>query len=245
METSVKITTIIVAGVLILALVTGIAIWNIVKPENQVTVAGEANINALPDMITIYFNVETHGTSAQIAKDNNSEISDDVITALIKIGLAREEIATQNYNIYEDIRWENDRQKSYGYIASHSMKVELASEDSGKIGQVIDAVVDNGAMLNYINFELSKAKESEYKAEALKLASEDARIKAESMASGLGKEVVEVISISESSFYYSPWRVFGAEDMVAGAAEAKAATTNIQPGEEKIAGRVTVVFKIA
>lgn len=245
METAVKVTAIIVAGILILGLAGGLAIWNLVKPENQVVVNGEANVNAMPDLITVYFNVETNGASAQVAKDNNSAVTDEVITNLVKAGLAREEISTQNYNIYEDIRWENSKQKSYGYKAAHYMKVELASEKASKIGEVIDAVIDGGAMLNYINFELSKTRENDYKAEALRLASEDARIKAEAMASGLGKRVVEVLSISESNFYYNPWRVFGQEDMVYGAAEAKAATTNIQPGEQKISGRVSVSFKIA
>jgi uncharacterized protein YggE len=244
METSVKITLIIVGAVLLLVGGLGLGIWALANPADRITTTGESNLKAVPDVISVYFNVETNGATAVEAKDNNSAIVEKVTANLVKIGLKAGDIATENFNIYEDIRWENNRQKSYGYKASHYMKVSLASENSGKTGEVIDAVVDGGAMLSYINFELSKDKENEYKAQALKDASADARIKAESMASGLGKEVVDIKSISDSTFNYSPWRVYGAEGMMASASDAKVATTNIQPGEKDVNARVTVVFTI-
>ena len=99
-------------------------------------------------------------------------------------------------------------------------------------------------MISYINFELSTEKENEYKAQALKLASQDARTKAEAMVSGIGKEIVDIKSISESSFNYRPWMLYAAEAGVASAADAKLAATNIQPGEKEVNAQVTVVFKI-
>jgi uncharacterized protein YggE len=244
METSVKITLIIVAGVLILAGALGLGMWALVNPADQITTTGESNLKAVPDVISVYFNVETNGLTAVEAKDNNSEIVDSVITNLVKLGLERKDIVTENFNIYEDIRWENGRQKSYGYKATHSLRVQLSTDSTDKIGPVIDAGVDGGAMISYINFELSQEKENTYKAQALKDASEDARIKAESMAAGLGKKVVDIKSISDSSFNYSPWRLYDNVAMARGGAEAKVATTNIQPGEKDVNARVTVVFTI-
>ncbi len=244
METSVKITLIVVAGVLVLAAAFGIVMWVLVAPSNDITTVGESNLKAVPDVISVYFTVETTGADAVQAKDNNSEIVDSVITNLVKLGLERKDIVTENFNIYEDIRWENNRQKSYGYKATHSLKVELSADDTDKIGPVIDAGVNGGAMISYINFELSKERENAYKAQALKDASEDARIKADSMAAGLGKKVVDIKSITDSSFNYYPWRLYDNVAMAVGGAEAKAATTNIQPGEKDVSARVSVVFTI-
>ena len=244
METSVKITLIIVGGILILAAAFGLGLWALVTPGNDITVTGESNIKAVPDLVGIYLTVETKGITAQDAKNNNSEIVNEVIAGIVKLGFAREDIVTESFNVYEDFSWDNGKQKSLGYKATHSLKIELSTNESEKIGKVIDAGVDGGAMISYINFELSKDKENLYKAQALKEAGEDARIKADAMAEGIGKKVIEIKSISESNFDYSPWRLYESVGMASNVEEAKVATTNIQPGDKDVSAQVSVVFKI-
>jgi len=242
METGVKITLIIVGAVVLLALI-GLAVYFQIKPSQTVNVDGIAEVKAMPDKVAIYFNIETIGNDSKEAKDKNSEIVDNAITALIKLGFERKEIITESFNIYPEYNWNHGTQEFKDYKATHSLKVEFSSEETGKIGDVIDAGVDNGANINYINFELSLEKQNEYKAQALEQATQDAKTKAEGIASGLGKEVGRVVSISSSNFDYYPWALYS-NDMGGGVAEAKAATTNIQPGEQTISGRVSVVFAL-
>jgi len=245
METSVKITSIIVGAILVVALVAGLIYWNVNAPKNTLEVSGQSVVKAMPDIVSVYFSVETLGADAQTAKDNNSAIVDKVIVNLLKIGLERKDIVTENFNIYEDFVWENNRQRSRGFKAVHSLKVQLASDKMDKVGDVIDAGVDGGARISYINFELSQEKENEYKALAFKNAAEDARIKAESIATGLGKSIAkDPVSVSVQEFGYMPWRVFGQEGVMVSAAEAKSAATSIQPGERDVSGNVVVVFKL-
>jgi len=244
METSVKITLIVVIGVLVLAGGFGLGLWALITPGNDITVTGESNIKAVPDLVGIYFTVETKGMTAQDAKNNNSEIVNEVIAGIVKMGFDREDLVTESFNVYEEFDWVNGKQKSLGYKATHSLKIEIPTNESEKIGQVIDAGVDGGAMISYINFELSKSKENIYKVQALKEASEDARIKAEAMAAGIGKKVIDIKSISESNFNYYPWRLYGSEGMASNVAEAKVAATDIQPGEQDVSAQVSVVFKI-
>lgn len=243
METGVKITLIIVGAIVLLAVI-GLAVYFQIKPSQTVNVDGIAEVKAMPDKVAVYFNIETTGVDAKEAKDKNSEIVDNVITALIKLGFERKEITTESFNIYPEYNWYNNRQDLKDYKATYSLKVEFSSEETGKIGDVIDAGVDNGANINYINFELSLEKQNEYKAIALQQATEDAKTKAGGIASGLGKSVGRVVSISSSNFDYYPWALYNAEAGVASVAEAKAATTNIQPGEQTISGRVSVVFAL-
>ena len=90
---------------------------------------------------------------------------------------------------------------------------------------------------------MSTAKQNEYKAQALKEASEDAKIKAEAIASGLGKTVGKLVSVSSNEFNYQPWPLYNS---MAGstAADAKVATTNIQPGQQDVSASVTVVYAL-
>jgi uncharacterized protein YggE len=120
----------------------------------------------------------------------------------------------------------------------------MSTSESDKIGTAIDAGVDAGAAISYINFELSPEKQNQYKSEAIKQAAEDARIKAEALANGVDKELGKLVSVSEGSFGYDPWRVYGAVSGASDAAMAKEATTEIQPSEQEVSASVTVVYKL-
>ncbi len=242
MEKSIKITLIICTAVIILA-VLGIYAFKS-GSATEVTTTGNAEIKAMPDLVTIYFNVQTKGDTAQEAKDKNSEIVDSATIALLKTGLERSEITTENYNIYPDYDWTSGSQKLKGYIATHSIKVQLDSEKLDDAGEIIDAGVNAGATISYINFELSLDKQNEYKAIALKQATEDAKIKAESIASGAGKKLGALVSIADSSFNYYPWPLYEAQAESASTADAKSAVTSIQPGEQTISASVSATYKI-
>jgi hypothetical protein len=245
MESSVKITLIIVAAVILLVFGGGYALFQMSNVNaNTVSVNGVSNIKATPDLVSIYFNAQTNGSTSKEANDNNAEMVDEIITALVKQGFERKDIQTESFNIYEDFRWINNKQVSNGYIATHQLKVELATNEASKIGDVIDAGVNAGAMLSYINFELSTAKQNEYKAQALKEASEDATIKAEAIASGLGKKVGKLVSISTSNFNYNPWPIYASSGISEDVAMAKEVTTNIQPSEQDVNAQVSAIFKI-
>jgi uncharacterized protein YggE len=79
------------------------------------------------------------------------------------------------------------------------------------------------ALVQGINFELSQELENQYRVEALKIASENAKIKVEVIVSGQDKKIGSLVSLRESNFYYIPWRVYDSatEDVALAASEAK------------------------
>ena len=242
-EQGVQITLIIVSAVILLVLI-GIIIYFQIKPSQTVNVDGLAEIKAVPDKVAIYFNVMTEGKTSKEANNKNAEIINNAITELVKLGFERKEITTENFNIYPQYDYRNGKSEIIGYQATHTLKVEFSTEKTEKIGQAIDAGVDAGAGISYINFELSLDKQNEYKKLALEQATKDARAKAEGIASGLGKSVGRVVSIASSDFGYYPWPIYRSESGVGMVEEAKAATTNIQPGEQTISARVSVVYAL-
>ncbi|MFA4953370.1 MAG: SIMPL domain-containing protein [Candidatus Pacearchaeota archaeon] len=247
MEKSVQITLIVVAGFILIAFLGFAAFSNftnkVFPASNSVTGNGEAIVKTIPDLVGIYFSVETKASTSEEATSKNAKIVDELITNLVKEGFDRKDIQTLSFNVYPDYSWVNNQQKLNGYQATHQIKVELLTDDSGKIGDVIDTGVNAGAGISYINFELSQEKQNQYKSEALKLAAEDARIKANAIAEGLNKKLGILVSTSSSRFNYSPINLYTASSD-SGVAEAKRATTNIQPGEQEISASVTVIYKL-
>src|SRR3989344_3522708 len=118
MENSVKITLIITIAALLVAFGFG---RTYLFPSNNLNVEGTAVVKAMPYVVGVYLNIETSGTSAIAAKDNNSAVYDEVSNNLISAGIEKKDIATQNFNIYEDFVWENNRQRSKGFKAVHSL----------------------------------------------------------------------------------------------------------------------------
>ena len=244
MDNSIKVTLIIVGAVIALALI-GVIVFMQLTPGTTVSAQGSSIVKATPDLVTVYFNVQTKGETATEAKDKNAAIVDNATVALLMLGLERKDIVTENFNVYPDYNYNSGSQQITGYEATHNIKVEISTAEKDKIGDIIDAGVNAGALISYINFELSQGLQNQYKAEALKLASEDARIKAESTASGLGKSLGGLVSVSSSNFDYNPWPIYTNSRMdYAGAAEAKVASTSIQPGSQDISASVSVVYKI-
>lgn len=242
--------TSIIAGVVLLIAILALVVFNpgYSSGKNSVTVEGISTVKAIPDVISVYFTIETKGATAVEAKDSNTAIYDKLVSAIVSEGFKESDIKTESYNVYPNTYWENGKEKTNGYKATHYLRLELSYNESNKLSPVIDDGVDAGAGISYINFELSQEAQNTYKAEALKLASEDAKIKAESIASGFNKDVGRLVSVQVTNFGYYPWNVYSARSeggMASGdVALAKEAAMNINPSEQDITASITATFKL-
>ncbi len=246
MEEKIKITLIIAVAAVVIALIFSGGIPSNSSTENTVQVSGVAEVEVSPDLISIYFTVQTYGNTSSEAKDKNAEVTDDVIDNLMNEGFDRDDIQTTGFNIWENpgIGYPYPRAPATNekFVASHTLIVKIKSDNNDKIGEAIDAGVDAGATLNYVNFELSTDKESEYKITAIKKATEDAREKAQALAEGLGKKLGKVVSVTNSDFQYYPWLAYEK----AGAVDVSGAQvqTSIVPSDQVVSASVTVVYKL-
>lgn len=241
------VTSIISGVILIVSLVALVVLGGSASTgENTVNVQGIATVKAMPDLITVYFNVETKAETSVEAKDDNSEILNRLIDALVAQGLDRNDIITENFNVYQNYEWTDEGREDDGFKATHSVKVELSIDEEDKIGDVIDAGVNAGALVSYINFELTQKSQNMYKAEAMKLAAEDARIKAESVAEGFGKNVGKLVNVQVNDFGYYPWNVYSAKGIgfAEDAVMAQEVASNIQVGDKEIRSTISATFKL-
>jgi len=242
MEKSVKITLIISAVVLLIVFGSLSFVKDILAPSDTISAVGEARLNVEPDLTTVYFFVETRAEKAEEAKNQNNEIFEKIKTSLIVNGIDKDMIRTEQFNVNEDVEWRDGERIFKGFIAYHYAKVGL--DNIYQASKVIDAVIDNNGRINYINFELSQEKQSEYKSEALKLASKDATRKAEAIASGLDRRLGRLVSVETDEFSYNPWPIYAARGVFEEAAVVKQAVTDIEPSKKEVSARVAVKYKI-
>lgn len=244
MHNSIKITWIIVIAVIILSLAGMWFYQSNFSTANTISVNGQATEKVTPDLITIYFNVETKGTISKEADDANSVIVNKLQTAIVSLGFSEDEIKTQNYNIYPNYNYNTGT--TSGYKATHSLIVKFSTDKKNKIASVIDAGANAGAGISYINFELSPTLEQQYKAQAIQTAAEDAKVKAGAIAQGFNKKLGRLVSVSLDSFNYMPFRVYdsSASGSVPSAEGAKTAVAGITPSEQDVTAYVTAIYRL-
>ncbi len=173
--------------------------------RNTISATGTAETKVMPDEASVYLSIETLKDTADASKNENSLISDRVMSSLNEIGIRDKEIETLNYNIYPEYDWSNNQQKLKGYKATNSLKIK--TKDFDLLGKIIDAGVNAGAnRVESIQFELSTEREASAKKDALESASRDAKEKAEAIASGLNIRLGKIVSVSAQDYYYQQYR---------------------------------------
>jgi hypothetical protein len=232
-------TPIIITGVVVVGIL--FALFSFVPTEGRtVDVTGTAQMTVPPDSVVVYIQAQTKGTTAEEAKNLNTETTNAVLAALEAIGIAKGDIETENFNIYQDCEWTQTGQKCKGFIASNNLKI--TSKDFENVGKVVDAAVNAGGLINYINFELSLEKQNEYKKEVLAKAAQDAKGKAEALAAGFGKRLGDLVSVSTSDFGYYPFPIYAKAEGVA--ADVRQVATELPSRNLEISATVSAQYEI-
>ncbi len=207
-----------------------------------VSAQGTSTLKVTPDIVSVYLTIEARSKdSASSAQSAHKILSNDLTDALRSLNILESEIKTSYYNVGPEYDWTQNGQKLKGYLATQQVVIEL--KDFSKIVSVVDSAVNSGVLVSGINFELSPAKQNEYKTKALGQASADAKNKASATASGLGKKLGKLVSIESSDFNYEPV-VYYAKAESNGVSDASAAALQISPTDLSVYANVGVTYKI-
>lgn len=213
--------------------------------EAIVSAQGSSVIEAKPDKLSVNFNIEAKGKTAQEAKDTHDKILNSLTTKLLLLDVEKKDIKTLNFNLYPNYEWSNGENKLKGYIARQDITIDV--KDFNQVAEIIDAGIDAGSFVSYINFELSEEKQNDYKVQALQKAGEDAKRKAEATASGLGKKIGRLVSVQSEEFNYLPYRYFDSGGAIAETAnvQAKQAAVNLVPRDIEVSASLRVEYKLS
>lgn len=237
-----SLTTIISVGVLIIVLLVAV---KLIFPgltgteQNVISATGSSEIIAQPDQAEIYATIDIVKATADLASTAAGDISNKVIATLKTYDGAV--VETQSYSVNEKIDYTSTGPVSKGYEATYSLKV--TTKNFTDVGKMIDSAVANGALINNVQFTLSKDQENQIKKQVLSQATNDAKQKVESMASGAGAKLGALVSVSEGNYYFPGPMVF--EKAVATAAAGqRASDLVIEPSSVTVTASVTVTYSI-
>lgn len=226
------------AAVLALPLMLPLALPALADTPATITVTGRGAVEAVPDMAVLSLGVTTSAVTAAEAMAANSAALKAVIDRLTQAGFAERDVQTSNLSLNPN--WEGQGQdgaplRIASYTASNQVMIRV--RDLATLGTVLDAVVTDGAnTMNGLSFGLSEPRPAEDA--ALRAAVEDARAKAELMASAAGVQLGRILSVSEQGGYAPPMPMFRADAMMAEAVP-------IAPGEISTQASVTIVWELA
>jgi len=204
-------------------------------PASTIRVTGEGSVTSRPDRYELDLGVVTRAVTAQQAASENARVSQNVMAALRPVLGPRATIETITYAVQPDYQFpQNGPPQITGYTVTNVFRV--TDDDLASVGTVIDTATRAGANdIERIRFTLKDATAAQAKANALRVATLDARAKANVLASSLGLEVTQIRSVDESSPTSRP--LF---DL---ALRAAASTTPIVPGTIETTATVTLVVE--
>lgn len=204
--------------------------------SRTISVTGIGASEMTPDIATLSLGVSTGAATAREALDANNAAMTAIIDGLKELGFGVTDMQTTGLGVSPQYAYENNSlPRLIGYQASNG--VTLRVKDIARLGEIVDIVVSKGAnQINSLTFDV--ADKTSAMDEARRKAVENARAKAEIMASAAGATVGRVISISEG-FMSSPGPV-AVQTMRADSA----ASVPIAAGQVGLEAQVSVVFEL-
>ncbi|MGE5608711.1 MAG: SIMPL domain-containing protein [Bacillota bacterium] len=225
----------------------GVAAWgqgaerNVVAEVPAIVVAGHGQVQATPDRVSIRIGATAQAEQASDAQAQANEIVQKTVSELKRLGIAEKGIRTVEITLqpvvaerHQPPGVERKEPRVVGYRATNLIQVQ--SDDLHLVGKIIDTAVAAGAnRVESILFELKD--DLKARQEAMQMAVQEARSKAQTIASAMGVQLGSVVEVVEGSSVIE--RPMGAARM----ALAEVATP-VQPGQLNVDAVVTVRYRI-
>lgn len=220
--------------------------------RNIITVSGEGEVFAIPDIAKFSFTVKEEAKTVASAQELATEKMNKVLAFLKKSGVADKNIKTANYNIYPRYEWwtreagclgincpSNQERRLVAYEVSQNISVRLEQiEMAGEILAGIGALeVSN---VSGLNFEIDDKDTLERQVRQNAIA--EAKEKAKQLARDLGVNLVRIVSFSTAGANVYPM-YYGAE-MTKSLGASAVAVPEIPIGENEIKATVQITYEI-
>lgn len=217
-----------------------------------ITVQGEGEATAVPDIGMFSFSVMAEGTTATEAQDKSAESINTITAYLTEAGIAEEDVKTENYYLSPTYDYGNEVCPMYSYCPPSdpvidgyqvSQTVTVKVRDLEQSGTLISGVGERGAT-NISGLQFTIDDESQFKAEAREAAIADAKEKANQLAEQLGVRIVRMTGYwEEQGGYYPMYDKYGyGGDM---AMEQSAMSAPSMPtGENTVMSTVSITYEV-
>jgi uncharacterized protein YggE len=222
--------------------------------SNVITLSGHGEVQAVPDIASINFSLESNEATQASASEKVNIKTKNVLDFLKSAGVVDKDIKTENYSSYP--KYSNPEpcpvyyqggmmppcrqgeSKIIGYTVSESVTVKIRKVDD--VSKVVDGINKIGVTnMSGPNFTIDD--ENALKAQARKVAIDDAKAKAKSLAQDLGVRLGRVSSFSESGGGYP---IMYSKAMMADSVAGGTTPPQLPKGENTISSDVTISYEI-
>ncbi|MFT5352620.1 MAG: hypothetical protein ACI9GH_000481, partial [Candidatus Paceibacteria bacterium] len=212
---------------------------------NTITVQGTGEIVAVPDVATFTYSVDITSESVESAQEEAAKKTNIVLEFLKESGIEEGDIKTVSYNAsprYEYIPCRGfdcgaSERKLIGYSVNQTTLVKV--RDTEKAGGILSGVGARGITnISGLNFSIDDPEA--LKESARSMAIEEARDKAEKLASDLGVKIKRVVNFYEEGGRGGPIMMEASFDS---AVSAKA-VPELPVGENEVSVTVSVTYEI-
>ena len=248
-------TILVLAGFLFVKMISEIKAYSFigggVPITNTITVSGQGEVFAVPDIAQFTFSVTEEKETVALAQTEVDKKIDLALGLLKGANIEERDIKTISYNVYpqydyirsvcNEFNCPPGKQELRGYQVSQTISVKVRDTESA--GKVLADIGGAGASnISGLNFTIDD--EDELERDARRAAIDDAEEKARALARDLGVSLGRVVGFDENSYQPQFARSFD----VAAFAEDEAIGGGIVPdlpvGENKITSNVNITYEI-
>lgn len=201
----------------------------------RITVTGEGEVAATPDMARVSLGITAQNAKADAAMNEASQVAETLIARLDELGIEARDRQSSDISLRPLWSGGNDGTERVisGFEAGNQLSVRV--RDLDRIGEVLGAVLEDGAnQLSGLSFGLQDPKP--VMEDARRAAVEDAMQKARVLAEAAGLSLGPVLSIAEAG---------GGGQAPAPMMEmARASAVPVAAGETVLSTQVTMVFEL-
>ena len=222
-----------------------------VAMANTISISGEGEVFAKPDIATFSFSVTQEALTVSDAQNKVNTKINSAVDTLKKDGVDEKDIKTQNYNINPKYEYQGGVciSSSYGctpgknvftgYEVTQSVLIKVRKiEDVGKI--VGDLGTSGITNINGLVFDVEN--KDELQRDARKEAISKAQEKAKQLAKDLGINLGRIVNFSEYNNNPVPYAMgMGGADM---AKSLSSVRPELPTGQNKISSNVNIVYEI-
>ena len=205
--------------------------------EREITVGGTGEVETEPDRATVSVGVEARGESAEDVTDELASDAERLRETFDELGIPEENVEEGRYRVRPVHGRDDDLEEIRG-----TRSFEVTVDDVGRVGEVIDAVVEAGADdIGRVNFTVREDTRDELRKDALDEALANADEEAEHVAANRGVELTGTKAVTTSDVRVDPVsRNVGYE--MAEADDAAGPPTEIDADPVSVSASVTVVY---
>ena len=177
---------------------------------DTISVQGFGEVSAEPDQAILSLSVTALNRDVALAKRQADEKYQAVLAATKENKIDRLDIKSSGINIRPEYQWRDNTQVLVGTRVSRSITITVKKMD--RVAELLQDLVEGEvSTINHIQTGFQDRKSLERR--ALKAAIEDAKDKAQFLASQFGKNLGSAYTISETSQQVSPRHYRGGMEM--------------------------------